>query len=269
MSANKSRSPVSRREYEIPNTTTDLSIADFLGNQNGKHIVAVQGMGFVGVAMSLVVANSMDCEQYSVIGVDQATPEGFWKISDINSGSCPIVSSDPLVNVFFQRTQEANNFYATWDVSAFQHASVIIVDINLDVAKNKSEAGRLENFYVPMKGFGQAIRDIGANCRPDVLVLVETTVPPGTCEKVVKPILVDQLAQRGLSAANLKIGHSYERVMPGPNYINSIKNFYRVFSGVDSVSADAAEMFLKSVISTEEYPLTRLAIPSLPKWQRY
>ena len=46
--------------------------------------------------------------------------------------------------------------------------------------------------------------------------------------------------------------------MPGPNYINSIKNFYRVYSGIDQASADSVEKFLKTVISTDEYPLTRL-----------
>ena len=46
--------------------------------------------------------------------------------------------------------------------------------------------------------------------------------------------------------------------MPGPEYINSIKNFYRVYAGVDEKSADAVERFLKTIISTDEYPLTRL-----------
>jgi len=56
----------------------------------------------------------------------------------------------------------------------------------------------------------------------------------------------------------LKVGHSYERVMPGPKYVDSIQNFYRVFSGVDEKSAAAAETFLRTVIRTDEYPLTRL-----------
>ena len=46
--------------------------------------------------------------------------------------------------------------------------------------------------------------------------------------------------------------------MPGPNYIDSIKNFYRVYSGIDLKSADATEKFLRTIISTKKYPLTRL-----------
>lgn len=56
----------------------------------------------------------------------------------------------------------------------------------------------------------------------------------------------------------IKVGHSYERVMPGPKYIDSIQNFYRVFAGTDEKSAVAVETFLRTVIRTDEYPLTRL-----------
>ena len=46
--------------------------------------------------------------------------------------------------------------------------------------------------------------------------------------------------------------------MPGPDYIDSIQNFYRVYSGIDKKSADETEEFLKTIISTERFPLTRL-----------
>ena len=92
----------------------------------------------------------------------------------------------------------------------------------------------------------------------DVLILIETTVPPGTSKKVAYPIIKNCLIERGLSVERFKLGHSYERVMPGPDYIDSIQNFYRVYSGINDRSANAVERFLKTIISTEEYPLTRL-----------
>jgi nucleotide sugar dehydrogenase len=46
--------------------------------------------------------------------------------------------------------------------------------------------------------------------------------------------------------------------MPGPNYIDSIQNFFRVYSGIDEKSAIETEYFLRTIISTEKYPLTRL-----------
>jgi UDP-N-acetyl-D-glucosamine dehydrogenase len=65
----------------------------------------------------------------------------------------------------------------------------------------------------------------------------------------VKPILQEALKNRGLSTDKIKVGHSYERVMPGPKYIDSIQNFYRVFAGTDEQSANAVEQFLRTVHS--------------------
>jgi len=132
------------------------------------------------------------------------------------------------------------------------------VDINLDVRKESADDYSLVDYHVNMEPFTAAIKTIGAHCKPDVLVLVETTVPPGTCAAVVAPVLKNALRERDLPVDHIRIGHSYERVMPGPNYIDSIQSFYRVYSGVDDASADAVEQFLKTIIRTDEYPLTRL-----------
>lgn len=55
---------------------------------------------------------------------------------------------------------------------------------------------------------------MGKHIQPECLVLVETTVPPGTCEKVVKPILEEEFTKRGIDINPPLIAHSYERVMP-------------------------------------------------------
>ena len=233
-----------------------MEIKEFLNkNNNNKDVVVVQGLGFVGAVMSIVVSNSSK-KDYAVIGVDRK--ESIEIIDNINNGIFPIKSSDPKIEEYFQNSLKKGNFLATYDTSAYSYASVIIVDINLDVQKNSDSKGNLNSFNVDLNPFKNAIRTIGKNCKEDVLILVETTVPPGTCMKVVKPIIEEELIKRQLSVDKIKIGHSYERVMPGPEYINSIKNFYRVYSGVDENSAIETEKFLKTIISTAEYPLTRL-----------
>ena len=233
-----------------------MEIKEFLNkNNNKKDVVVVQGLGFVGAVMSLVVSNSSK-KDYAVIGVDRK--ESIEIIDNINNGIFPIKSSDPKIEEYYQNSIKKGNFLATYDASAYSYASVIIVDINLDVQKNSDSKGNLNSFNVDLNPFKNAIRTIGKNCKEDVLVLVETTVPPGTCMKVVKPIIEEELRKRYLSVDKIKIGHSYERVMPGPEYINSIKNFYRVYSGIDENSAVETEKFLKTIISTKEYPLTRL-----------
>lgn len=253
-----SRSPITNKEYIIPAVLDDRQgIEEFLSQHTNKKVVVVQGMGFVGSVMGLVVANALT-EEYAVIGIDLPSPASFWKICSINEGVFPVLASDPKISEYYENSRKKKNYYATFDSYAYSKADVVIVDINLDVKKQSSSKNDLEDYSVDLTPFKKAIESIGSNCKPDVLVLIETTVPPGTTQKVVKPMLEECLQKRGFAKGNLKVGHSYERVMPGPKYVDSIQNFYRVFAGTDEASADAVEKFLRTVIRTDEYPLTRL-----------
>jgi nucleotide sugar dehydrogenase len=252
-----SLSPITGKKYSLPTENDISNIANFLIKNKGKKIVVVQGLGFVGAVMSLICSNALT-EEYAVIGVDLSNENTFWKIASINEGIFPVIASDPKINEFFERTKLKGNFLATYDNYAYSVADIIIVDINLDVAKNSDFSKNLIDYEVDLSPFKKGLAAIGNNCKEDVLVLVETTVPPGTCLKIAYPTIQDCLTKRGLSPNKFKLGHSYERVMPGPNYIDSIQNFYRVYSGIDDRSANETENFLRTIISTEKYPLTRL-----------
>ena len=253
----ESINPLNGKTYIIPDVIDEtISIDEFI-SKNNKPVIAVQGLGFVGAVMSLVCANAIDGD-YAVIGVDLPRKDTFWKIKSINEGLFPIIASDPKIEEFYNIAKEKGNLLATFDSYAYTKADVIIVDINLDVAKDSDFYGELNDFEVDLTAFKKAMKAIGDNCKEDVLILIETTVPPGTSKKVAYPIIKECLMKRGLSIDKFKLGHSYERVMPGPNYIDSIQNFYRVYSGINEKSADSVEQFLKTIISTKEYPLTRL-----------
>jgi UDP-N-acetyl-D-mannosaminuronate dehydrogenase len=132
---NISIDPITGKQYNIPSVLDDQNgIDDFLENHKDKPVVVVQGLGFVGAVMSLVCANALT-EEYAVMGVDLARPYTYWKIKSINEGKFPIVASDPKIEEFYQKSREKGNLYATYEVYAYAKADVIIVDINLDVAK--------------------------------------------------------------------------------------------------------------------------------------
>jgi nucleotide sugar dehydrogenase len=235
----------------------DNCLDEYLRRYSEFPVVLIQGLGFVGSVMSLVVANAVN-GNYAVIGVDQDSEAGRRTVNSLNAGIFPITADDPKIYHYFEETRRRGNFYATVDHAAYSAADTIIVDINLDVHKYNNEKDALTGYEVTLASFVSAIKTIGTYCKPDVLVLVETTVPPGTCQNVVAPTLKAALQERGLPTDQIRIGHSYERVMPGPHYIDSIQSFYRVYSGIDDTSADAVEAFLKTIIRTDEYPLTRL-----------
>jgi len=228
----------------------------------GRKIVAVQGLGFVGCVMATVVADATDKDgkpYYYVHGHQRASKRSYWKVPVINSGIPPVSSSDPEVPEIFHRTVvEKKNFRATSEDSVYSLVDVVVVDIQLDATK--PAFGEAEKGYCDITAFREGIRTLGRYIKPECLVLVETTVPPGTCEKVVKPILEEEFTKRGI---DIKVNpplvaHSYERVMPGAKYVASIRDFWRVFSGVNQKSIDMCREFLSNCLDVENYPLTQL-----------
>jgi UDP-N-acetyl-D-glucosamine dehydrogenase len=190
--------------------------------------------------------------RFHVIGVDLPTAEGQAKVDAINSGRLPVAASDPKLVAALAAAHARGNLVATTDERAYGLAAVAVVDIPLDVSQTDGRPS------VAMDGFRSAVRTLGRLLPPGALVIVETTVPPGTCEKVVVPELTTALAERGLAPDALLVAHSYERVMPGDAYFDSIVNFWRNYAGHTPAAADACEAFLSQVVNTEEYPLTRL-----------
>ena len=246
------------QKYLIPSNISDKkNIDSFLLINKNKKIICVQGLGFVGAVMSLVCANSKNNE-YVVIGIDLPNKDNLWKINSLNEGHFPIESSDKKVYEYYKKALKKKSFYATYDPYIYSLADIIIVDINLDVQKKSNEIGDLLNFDVSLNNFKKGINSIAERCKEVILLLVETTVPPGTCKKIIYPLFKRIFKKRKISIKNFKLGHSYERVMPGPGYLDSIINFYRVFSGINTKSEVEIEKFLKTIISTKNYPLTKL-----------
>jgi nucleotide sugar dehydrogenase len=223
--------------------------------RNGKKVVVVQGLGFVGAAVAAVIADAVDSSGdplFLVIGTDIC----YWKVAKINEGLPPVLSSDhSLSGITWKAVVEKHNLYATTSEKAYELADVIVVDIPLDVEERL--VSNPEEIEVNLESFTAALNTIGRKMRPDCLVLVETTVPAGTIENVVKPLLIDERVKRNIDSP-LYLAHAYERVMPGPKYVDSIKKFWRTYSGIDNVSADKAKDFLESFIDTQVYPLTEL-----------
>ena len=234
-------------------------LADALGQPRSdrrRPVACIQGLGFVGSAMAVAAAAARDASgepTFDVVGVDLPTPDGEAKAAALNAGRLPFATTDSKLRQAAEEAHRVGNLVATTDPRAYSLASVTVVDVPLDLA------GGISRPSVDFGPFRRAIRTLARHMRPGALVLVETTVPPGTCEKVVVPELAAVLAERGLPPDAVLVAHSYERVMPGPDYFSSIVSFWRSYAGHTEESADACEAFLSRIIDVDSYPLTRLA----------
>jgi UDP-N-acetyl-D-glucosamine dehydrogenase len=223
--------------------------------ESERPAVCVQGLGFVGTAMALAVAQARDSAglpKFNVIGVDLPTVKGLEKIDALNRGILPFICEDPKLGAVLKQAHLDGNLLATTDPLVYSLASVILVDVNLDVFYVGGQ------FTVAMEGFREAIRTLGAFMGKGCLVIIETTVPPGTCTQVVAPLLAEAAVARGLPGDAFLLAHAYERVMPGREYFDSIINFWRVYAGQTGAAADSCEAFLSQVIDVQNFPLTRL-----------
>jgi nucleotide sugar dehydrogenase len=230
---------------------------------DGKEIVVVVGVGFVGAVMAAVVADSQDKRtgrhNKFVIGMQRPSPRSYWKIPLLNRGLSPVKAEDPEVDPLIARcVKEHQTLIATYTQEAMKLADVVVVDVQCDYVKQ--DLGNLRTGSADMAALEKSLATIGEVIPPSCLVLIETTVAPGTTEYVAYPILKKAFEKRGIETAPL-LAHSFERVMPGRNYVSSIRDFWRVCSGVNEESRRRVVKFLSEVLNVEEYPLTVMDRP--------
>ena len=228
----------------------------------GREIVVVVGLGFVGAVMAAVVADTVDGNgnpSKFVIGMQRPSSRSYWKIPLLNRGVAPVKAEDPEVDPMIRRcVLEKKTFVATYTYEVLKLADAVVVDVQCDYLKDA--LGNVHNGRAAMEALEKSLESIAEYIRPDALVLIETTVAPGTTEQVAYPIMRKVFQQRGIQSDPL-LAHSYERVMPGKNYVASIRDFWRVCSGINEEAKKRVVKFLNEVLNTKKYPLTVLDSP--------
>ena len=239
-----------------PRTFADVArAAGRVVADSGRPVVCVQGLGFVGAAMAIAVAGARGADGkplYDVIGVDLPSESGRRRIDALNESRFPFETTDARLGAALGEAHAAGNLVACAEPPVFGLAKVVLVDVHLDVDWEAKPP------KLAWDGFRRAIADLARHLAPGALVILETTVPPGTTARVVAPIVAEQLRERGMPEDGVLLAHSYERVMPGREYLDSIINYWRVYAGHTPAAADACERFLSSVIHVDRFPLTRL-----------
>ena len=266
--------------------------------KEGREIVVVMGLGFVGAVMAGVVADSeakLSTIHHSpstkapsslthdplprypkfVIGVQRPSTRSYWKIPLLNRGITPVEAEDPEVAPMIARcVKDKKTLIATYTEDALTLADCVVVDVQCDYFKET--LGNCRQGHAEIKALEDSLKIIGEKIKPDCLVLIETTVPPGTTEYIAYPIIKKAFERRFPStdlqgkSGNLEprtsnpeplLAHSYERVMPGREYVASIRDFWRVCSGVNPTARARVAKFLSEVLNVEKYPLTVLDRP--------
>jgi nucleotide sugar dehydrogenase len=234
-----------------------------VARREGKEIVVVMGVGFVGAVMAAIIADTVDKgtgkPSKFIIGCQRPSTRSYWKIPLLNRGESPVKAEDPEVEPMIARcVLEKKTLVATYNNDCLKLADCVVVDVQCDYTKK--DLGNMRIGRAEMSALEATMKTIGEKVPPKCLTLIETTVAPGTTEFVAWPIMKKAFAARGIDSEPL-LAHSFERVMPGRNYVSSIRDFWRVCSGCNAEARERVEKFLHEVLNTEEFPLTVMDRP--------
>jgi UDP-N-acetyl-D-mannosaminuronic acid dehydrogenase len=202
--------------------------------------IAVVGMGYVGIPVAALLA---DQEGMDVTGIQRRSQRSGWKIDVLNEGKSPIEGEEPGLDDLIGRVVKKGSFRATDDFSVIKHMDIVLIDV-----QTPTDGANHMPRYLSLK---EVSRHVGTYMKKGTLVVIESTVAPGTTQFVVQPILERKC---GLKAGrDFCLAYSYERLMPGC-LLDYIINLPRIVGGVDKKSCDKAVEMYKKIVKADILP---------------
>jgi len=191
-------------------------------------------MGYVGIPLSCLLAKAGN----DVVGIDIDTE----KISLLNAGKYPLKGEEPDLPELLAEQVKAKTFKASDDFSECKDAKAVFICIDTPIDENK--VPRFDHLI-------DAVNSVGKNISAGALVVVESTIAPGTMRGKILPALEKK---SGLKAGkNLFLAHCPERVMSG-KLLNNLKNVDRVLGGFDKRSTEMAIEWYTPIMKAKLHP---------------
>ena len=210
--------------------------------------IGVIGMGYVGIPAAALFA---DAPQFSrVVGFQRDSPSSGYKIAMLNRGESPLKGEEPGLEDLLRKVVGAGKFVCTPDFSQIADLDAVTLSIQTPF-KNKDDL--IPDFSALYDG----IRNVGRNLRPGMLVVLESTITPGTTAGPARQMLEEESGL--LAGKDFALAHAPERVMVG-RLIRNIREHDRVVGGIDPVStARAAELYTPVLTVGKVIPMTATA----------
>ncbi len=205
--------------------------------------VVVVGMGYVGIPVAALFA---DVPGFKVVGVQRRSKRSGWKIDWLNEGKNPIGGDEPGLSELITRVVKKGTFRVVDDITVCKDADVVLIDVQTPTDKDKIPR------YESLK---EVSADVGKYMRSGALVVVESTVAPGTTEHVVRPILEKQSGMK--AGKDFYLAFCYERVMVG-RLIKNIVDLPRIVGGIDEESTRRAMELYGHVVKAKLCPTDAL-----------
>lgn len=194
-----------------------------------KKKVAVVGLGYVGLPLAILARNN----GHEVIGIDT----DLKKINLIKNGLSPITNEEVAEELKLHPLNVSDQY------SKIRDRQVIVICVPTPLMKDESPD---YSFLI------SACESLGKFLNKGQLIIIESTINPGTTQEILIPIL--EKTSNLKAGEDFYIAHVPERLNPG-DVKWQIKNIQRVAGAINQVSLEKTINFYQSIIDAKINPM--------------
>ena len=202
--------------------------------KNRSANLAVIGLGYVGLPVAALFAQ----KGFKVTGVDIKQS----RTDLINQGVSPIEGKEPGLSELIASVVDSGNLKATTDYQALRDADIIMIDVETPVNQD----------HIPeYHALRSAVTSLAQVLKKGALIIVESTVMPGTLEKIVLPIIEKETGYA--LNKDFFLGNCPERVMPG-KLLRNLRTMSRVAGGGSEETARVMVSLYSIIVEADVDP---------------
>ncbi len=212
--------------------------------RRGELTVSVFGLGKMGLPLALVFAD----KGANVIGVDVSSE----RVEQVNRGVNPF-PWEPLVSELLDNALRKGRFRATTDgVSAVKESDLVIIIVPV-VAGSQG---------IDLSAMNEAMKCVGRGLRKGVIVVTETTLPPGTTESYIP--LLEKLS--GLRVGkDFGLAHAPERTMSGRVVKDITESYPKVIGAINKETLEPLVGVYSTINSKGVVPVSSIKVAEATK----
>ena len=187
--------------------------------------LVVVGQGYVGLPLAVAAARSGNV----VVGLDNNAK----RASLLSDGISPVedIADDDVTALI-----SAGTYSATTDFSVVSDADIVAICVPTPLSTDKNP---------DLSALKSSVESVASHLSAGTLVIIESTVEPGTTRDFVLPLL---LAGSGLKESDIDLAFSPERIDPA-NKKYTITNTPKLVAGLTERAADRAVEFYSGFVS--------------------
>jgi UDP-N-acetyl-D-mannosaminuronic acid dehydrogenase len=197
--------------------------------------LAVIGLGYVGLPVASMLAEV----GFDVIGVEIKAE----RVEKINAGILPMEGHEPGMQDLLGKVVSSGKLRATTLYKDLTDRDVILIDVETPV----------DDRNIPQyEALRSSLISLGPVLKAGALVIIESTIAPGTMEKLALPLL--EAGAGGKVNVDFFLGNCPERVMPGKLLAN-LKNLSRVVGGGTPETAETMVTLYRFIVAADLDPV--------------